>query len=322
MADANHDDVTQVTTYDQVEDDAHVTITAAHVTQKTEIPLVPPADNEIIFMMNVDVRHEEPAEKKRYLDLIKKSVNDEVKTQLPQILPKAATSLTEFELKKILIDKMEKSQLNPIADEHKELYKSLVNSYSVDKDLFLAYSKVVSSKRGRKDKDKDEEPPAGSDQGMKRRKSSKDADSLKGSSKGNTFSQPKSSGKSAQEEEPIHIVDDTEKHKRPSTPNPDWNVGKSVDFRPPQTLISKIAQVEKPSLSSDEFMSTPFNFLTYVMNHLKIDNLTQDHLVGLISVWISQNHKKTVKSGQTRTRESEEFKAESRKVKPQSNIGQ
>ncbi|GKF82289.1 hypothetical protein Tco_0243945, partial [Tanacetum coccineum] len=35
-------------------------------------------------------------------------------------------------------------------------------------------------------------------------------------------------------------------------------------------------------------------------------------------VWISQkNHKKTIKSEQARTRESEEYKAEARKAKPQ-----
>nr|GEW86663.1 hypothetical protein [Tanacetum cinerariifolium] len=77
MTDAGHDDVTQETTYDQVEDDAHVTLTTAHVAHKIKVPLqsssissdfatqflnmdnVPPAENEIIFMMNVDVRPEE-----------------------------------------------------------------------------------------------------------------------------------------------------------------------------------------------------------------------------------------------------------------------
>ncbi|GJX49198.1 hypothetical protein Tco_0276043 [Tanacetum coccineum] len=71
MTDVGHDNVTQETTYDQVEDDAHVTLTSAHVTQKTEGPLqsssvssdfttqflildnVPQADNEIISIMNV-----------------------------------------------------------------------------------------------------------------------------------------------------------------------------------------------------------------------------------------------------------------------------
>ncbi|GJU81776.1 hypothetical protein Tco_1284141 [Tanacetum coccineum] len=41
-----------------------------------------------------------------------------------------------------------------------------------------------------------------------------------------------------------------------------------------------IAQVEKPHLTFDELMSTPIDFSAYVMNNLKIDNLTQEHLVG------------------------------------------
>ncbi|GKF48923.1 hypothetical protein Tco_0142174 [Tanacetum coccineum] len=39
----------------------------------------------------------------------------------------------------------------------------------------------------------------------------------------------------------------------------DWNVRKSVDFKPPQTWISKIAQAEKPPISFDELMT--FNLL-------------------------------------------------------------
>ncbi|GJW61071.1 hypothetical protein Tco_0110406 [Tanacetum coccineum] len=464
------------TTYNQVKDDAHVTLSVVHDTQKTEVPLqssfvssdfatqflnldnIPPADNEIISMMNVNVRHEEPsnqtpslltipvtvipetstvttttiplhippftplpklspptptptpiptktsipalpdfsslfnfnqrvsnlekellrdsiqkairsytlefekgaqAEKKRYIDLIEKSVkdiiNDEVKTQLPQILPnavsdfitpvikstiteslkdvvlgkpssqpqstyEAAASLIEFELKKIISDKMQKSQSYRGAKEHEELYDGLVKSYKLDKDLFKSYGKAYSLKRGHEDNDKDEDPLTGSDQGMKRRKTSKDVESSKGSksresksissSKGTICSQPKSSGKYPQAEEPIHTVDDAEvqqnqgqdmgntddqpnveaaskydwfkKPERTPTPDPDWNVGKSVDFKPPQTWISKIAQAEKPPLSFEELMSTPIDFSEYVLNHLKIDNLTQEHLVGLV----------------------------------------
>ncbi|GJZ46017.1 hypothetical protein Tco_0593613 [Tanacetum coccineum] len=69
------------------------------------------------------------------------------------------------------------------------------------------------------------------------------------------------------------------KPKRPLTPDPDWNASKSIDFRLPQTWISKIAQVEKPPLSFDKLTNT-IDFSTYVMNHLKIDKLTQEHLVG------------------------------------------
>ncbi|GJQ91153.1 hypothetical protein Tco_0002292 [Tanacetum coccineum] len=47
----------------------------------------------------------------------------------------------------------------------------------------------------------------------------------------------------------------------------------------PQKWICIIAQAEKPPLSFDELMSAPFDFSAYVMHNLKIDNLTQEHLV-------------------------------------------
>ncbi|GJV31906.1 hypothetical protein Tco_1392306 [Tanacetum coccineum] len=197
------------------------------------------------------------AEKVKYIDIIEKSVNeiikDEVKIQLPQILPKeisdfatlviqstineslenvvlvksssqpqstyeAASSLTEFELKKILLDKLEKSKSYRAAEQHRDLYDALVKSYQLDKDLFDSYGKTYSLKRGREDKDKDEDPLAGSDQGLKKRKTSKDVEPSRGSkskesksssSKGSK-SQSKSSGKSTQAEEPVFETVDIE----------------------------------------------------------------------------------------------------------------
>ncbi|GKE40072.1 hypothetical protein Tco_1463477 [Tanacetum coccineum] len=234
-------------------------------------------------LYNAEFKKEAQAEKKRYIDLIGKSmkdiINDEVKTQLPQILPKAmsnfatpvikctvtealeyvvlaksssqphqstyeaASSLTEFKLKKIMVDKMEKSQSNLTADEHKELYKALVNSYNVDNDLFLVYGKAVSLKRGREDNDKDEDPPAGSDQGMKRRRIRKDDESIKA-------------------EEPSHIVDDTKVQQ-----NQGQNMG-NTDDQPNVEAASKYDWLKKPERPP----SPDFDW--------NIDNLTQDHLVG------------------------------------------
>ncbi|GKA92409.1 hypothetical protein Tco_0814334 [Tanacetum coccineum] len=70
------------------------------------------------------------------------------------------------------------------------------------------------------------------------------------------------------------------KPERPLTPDPDWNATKFVDSRPPQKWIGRIAQAEKPPLTFDELMSTPIDFSAYVMHNLKIDNLTQEILVG------------------------------------------
>ncbi|GKB64080.1 hypothetical protein Tco_0920266 [Tanacetum coccineum] len=154
---------------------------------------------------------------------------------------------------------------------------------TLDKDLFESYGKVYSLKRDREDKDKDEDPPAGSDQGLKKQKMSKDAEPSRGSkskesksrsSKGSK-SQSKSSGKSSQAEEPAASKDDGfKKPERPPTPDSGYNSTKSIDFKPIQTWISKIAKAGKPPLTFDEQMSTPIDFSAYVMNNLKIKNLT------------------------------------------------
>nr|GFC32929.1 hypothetical protein [Tanacetum cinerariifolium] len=145
----------------------------------------------------------------------------------------------------------------------------------------------------------------------KKRKPSKDDEPPKGfiskeskssSSKG-TKPQPKSSGKSTQVDEPVFEAVDTEmqhdqgskfgytfdqldveaalknnwfkKPDKPQTLDRSWNTTKSIDFRPPQTWISNITKAREPPRMFDELMSTPIDFSSYVMNHLKIDNLTQ-----------------------------------------------
>ncbi|GJX83190.1 hypothetical protein Tco_0332671 [Tanacetum coccineum] len=75
----------------------------------------------------------------------------------PQSTYEAATSLTEFELKKILLDKIHKSKSYRPAQEHRDLYDALVKSYKLDKDLFESYGKAYSLKRDHEDKDKDED---------------------------------------------------------------------------------------------------------------------------------------------------------------------
>ncbi|GKC90392.1 hypothetical protein Tco_1151041 [Tanacetum coccineum] len=182
----------------------------------------------------------------------------------PQSTYEAASTLIEFELKMILLDKMEKSKSYLTAPKHQDCYDGLKKSYALDKDCFYSYD-VYSLKRGRKDKDKDKALSAGSDRGLKKRKTSKDAepttgskkkDSTFSSSKG-TKSQPKSTGKYVQSEEPVFEVADSDMPEdqagnlgdnkddprvetasrrdwfKKSTPpqeptDPDWNVGKTT----------------------------------------------------------------------------------------------
>ncbi|GJS63095.1 hypothetical protein Tco_0677659, partial [Tanacetum coccineum] len=88
----------------------------------------------------------------------------------------AAASLSEFELTKILINKIEKNKSYDKADYKRELYDALVKSYQTDKDLFDSYGEVFTLKRSRDDRDKNQDPLVGSDRGTKRRKSSKEAE--------------------------------------------------------------------------------------------------------------------------------------------------
>nr|GFD30089.1 hypothetical protein [Tanacetum cinerariifolium] len=114
-------------------------------------------------------------------------------------------------------------------------------------------------------------------------KGSKSKESKLSSSKGSK-SQSKSSGKSAQVEKPAFETADTKMPQdqidRPPSPDRNWNDGKQIDFRPPQTWISKMAKAGKPPTIFDKLMSTPIDFSAYVLHNLKIENLTQEHLVG------------------------------------------
>ncbi|GJW01240.1 hypothetical protein Tco_1556491 [Tanacetum coccineum] len=242
-------------------------------------------------------------EKNAYIELIDTSIRalikEEVNTQLPLILPQAvsssqptstyeaAASLSAFKITKILIDKIEKNKSHDKADYKKKLYDALVESYNTDKDLFDSYGKVFSLKRSRDDSDKDRDPSAGSDRGKKRRKSSKDVESSRDSrskekkssstSKDASQSQHKSSGKSANTEEPSYTVEDSGMQQDQEFITGDNNE-QPVDK---ETWISQVAHAEEPPTSFDELNDTSFDFSAFVINQLKIPNLTQKILVGL-----------------------------------------
>ncbi|GKA54203.1 hypothetical protein Tco_0753152 [Tanacetum coccineum] len=113
--------------------------------------------------------------------MVKESLEDVVlakESSQPQSSYEAAATLIEFELKKILIDKIDKSESYLAAPEHRDCYEGLKKSYDLDKTIFSTYSKVYSLKRSRKDKDED--PSARTDRGLKKRKTSKDAKLAKG----------------------------------------------------------------------------------------------------------------------------------------------
>nr|GFB33172.1 reverse transcriptase domain-containing protein [Tanacetum cinerariifolium] len=136
--------------------------------------------------------------------IIKEQVKEQVKVQVSKILPKieqtmneqleaevltrlsnssktsyaVAADLSEMELKKILIEKIEGNKSIHRSNEQMNLYKALVEAYESDKIILDTYGDTVTLKRRHDDDDdKDEEPSAGPDRGSKRRKEGKEPES-------------------------------------------------------------------------------------------------------------------------------------------------
>ncbi|GKA58848.1 hypothetical protein Tco_0758161 [Tanacetum coccineum] len=186
-----------------------------------------------------------------------------------------AANLSELELKKILIDKIENNKSIDRSVRQKNLYKTLVDAYESDKDILATYRDTETLKRRRDD----EEPSVGSNRGSKRRRDGKEPESSSapkektskstGKSKEGSKSYQKSTGKSAQAEEPIHTVEDLEepahqefntgytkdqpvdettqlpdwfqKPTKPPTPDRDWNKTLPAVHGPIQPWISTLA---------------------------------------------------------------------------------
>ncbi|GJZ77922.1 hypothetical protein Tco_0642594 [Tanacetum coccineum] len=229
-----------------------------------------------------------------------------------------ATNLSELELKKILIEKMESNKSIHKSNEQKNLYKVLVEAYESDKLILDTYGDTVSFKRRRDDEDKDEEPSAGSNRGSKRRRARKEPESTSapkektskttGKSTDGSKSQHKSAGESAHTEEPMHTDKDLEEpahqefdigateeqsdeetsqhpdwFQKPAklpTPDRDWNKTLPAVHGPVQPWLSNLAREEGPRESFDELMDTPLDFSAFMMNRLKIDTLTPELLAG------------------------------------------
>ncbi|GJR90599.1 hypothetical protein Tco_0214610, partial [Tanacetum coccineum] len=204
----------------------------------------------------------------KILPRIEKSINEQLETEVlicssneAKTSHAIAANLSELELKKILIDKMENNKSIVRSVQQKTLYKALVDAYEIDKDILETYGDTVTLKRRRDDEDDDDEPSAGSNRGSKRRKAGKEPESTSapkdktsksiGSSKEGSKSKTRSSGKSAQAEEQVHT-------------------------------ISTLARNEDPRKSFNELMDTPLDFLAFVLNWLKVVTLTPELLVGLI----------------------------------------
>ncbi|GKF20187.1 hypothetical protein Tco_0068825, partial [Tanacetum coccineum] len=99
--------------------------------------------NQVDSTMNAIIKEQVQAQISKIMPKIEKYVTESlgaevlvILTNQPQTSYAVATSLSEFELKKILIDKMEENKLINRSD-------ILVESFNSDKDIIFSYGDVV-----------------------------------------------------------------------------------------------------------------------------------------------------------------------------------
>ncbi|GKD70178.1 hypothetical protein Tco_1324268, partial [Tanacetum coccineum] len=273
------------------------------------------------------IREEAHTENQQFFDSIdegmKKVIQEQVKKEVSKITPKieklvneqlesevlvrsskeaktshaVAAKLSELELKKILIDKMEANNSINRSDIQRQLYKVLVDAYEADKILLDTYG----------------------DTGSKRRRSGKQHEStsaprettttITGKTTTGSKTHKQSASQSASIEETMQSTDVFEAHvhqefetgvhdeqaekevhhlpdwfqqpKRLHSPDHTWNKSVPAVHESVQPWLSNLARRQDPRESFDELTDTTFDFLAFVMNRLNVKTLTPELLAGL-----------------------------------------
>nr|GFA62273.1 hypothetical protein [Tanacetum cinerariifolium] len=227
-----------------------------------------------------------------------------------------AADLSEMELKKILIEKIEGNKFIQRSDEQRNLYKALVEAYNADKTILDTYGESTILKQRREDDDQ-EGPSAGSDRGSKRHREegehasastpSEPATGSAGRTTTGSQSRQLSTSESAFAEEPVqptchmeepsHPVFETgaddqpiiqtshhpewfSQPSRPPTPDRDWNRSVPAAQGEAQSWISALAKKTDARSLFNELLDTPIDFSNFIMNRLGVDTLTPELLAG------------------------------------------
>ncbi|GKA62412.1 hypothetical protein Tco_0761931, partial [Tanacetum coccineum] len=192
-------------------------------------------------------------------------------------------NLSELELKKILIHKMEANNSINRSDIQRQLYKALVDAYEADKILLDTYGDTVTIKRPRDGADDDQEPSAGTDQGSKRRRPGKEPESNSTPRETTTTTAGKTTTcvhDEQAEEEVQHLPDWFQQPKRLPSPDHAWNKSVPAVHESVQPWLSNLTRRQDPRESFDELTDTTFDFSAFVMNRLNVKTLTPELLAG------------------------------------------
>nr|GFA20686.1 hypothetical protein [Tanacetum cinerariifolium] len=188
-------------------------------------------DDNMKKIIKEQVKTQVKAQVTRILPRIEESVNAQLEAEVltrssnsSRTLYAVAADLSEMELKKILIDKMEGNKSIQRSDGQRNLYKALVEAYDADKTILDIYGESTILKRRRED-EYQEGPSAGLDRGSKRRRGkgehasastpSDPATGSAGRSTTGTQSRQLSASESAFAEEPVQTTCHMEEPSHP-----------------------------------------------------------------------------------------------------------
>ncbi|GJR26520.1 hypothetical protein Tco_1102752 [Tanacetum coccineum] len=173
----------------------------------------------------------------------------------------SAKSLTEYELKIILLDKMQKCRSFQTHEKHLDLYNALVNLTMLDEAI--TSGDVNPSKSFEKESPNDQ---SGS------------------TPKGKTQSKPSSTDKFVNAEEIIHDVAletdqpmDVEEDEVVNVKD-QWQKEPNVDDGPEQTWFHDLVNAEENPLTFDNLMGSTIDFTKFAQNRLKKDKITKADL--------------------------------------------
>nr|GEW74057.1 hypothetical protein [Tanacetum cinerariifolium] len=227
-------------------------------------------DENIKKIIKEKVKEQVKVQVSKILSRIEQAVNEQLKAEVltrsshsSRTSYDVAADLSEMELKKILIEKMEGNKSIQRSDEQRNLYKALVEAYESDKIFLDTYGEMVTLKRRRDDdEDKDEEPSAGPDRGSTTGSRSRQA----------------SASESAFAEEPH--PEWFSQPQKPPTLDRDWNKTLPAVHGSIQPWISELAKQADTRSYFNELMDTPLDFSNFIMNRLRVDTLTLKLLDG------------------------------------------
>ncbi|GKD20530.1 hypothetical protein Tco_1222233 [Tanacetum coccineum] len=226
--------------------------------------------NQVDSTMKAIIKEQVQAQVSKIMPKIEKYVTESLgaevlvrSTNQPQTSYAVAASLSEFELKKIFIDKMETNKSIDRRRSGKEAESS--------KELTHKESKSISSSKGAS-----RSQPKSLGKSAQAEEHGQKVDNLEEHSH-----QEFNTG----DDDVIPVRETLEDASQwnPSsslTSDREWHKTKNADKRPPQPWISQLAQATSIQSSFNEFLATPIDFSAFIMHRLKIENLTQEVLTG------------------------------------------